>query len=100
MGAVATDIRKHAEMANQHSQGNGLPPGKGIRKVKKTRYVLDADGYEICEDYDSDEIYDLPPIKTTSIIPPSSQKPVTKNVINLASNTAKAAPTTQGGAMT
>lgn len=72
MGAVATDIKKHIELANQSSQGTGLPPGKGIRKIKKTRYVLDKDGYEEAEDYYSDEIYDLPPPRTTSIIPPST----------------------------
>jgi hypothetical protein len=34
--------------------------------------VEDEDGYEVCEDYSSYEEYDLPPLKTTSIIPPST----------------------------
>lgn len=49
--------------------------------------------YEVCEDYTSYEEYDLPPPKKTTTTSLNTQKPIVKNVINLATNNTKASAT-------
>ena len=86
MGAVVVDPKANVK-STKELLADTVPKGK--RKVLKTRIFTDEKGYEVIEDYDSYEEYDLPPPKTTSIV--NTKKPaVTKNVINLATNNTKA----------
>lgn len=57
---MPTPTKHEAQETVVKKEGGILPPGKGRRKVKKSRCYFDDKGYMVNEDYSSYEEYDLP----------------------------------------